>query len=97
MEVMHEGKELVFLYQLIDGSTCSSFACHVARSAGLPEAIIVRGRQASFPPLWSMVTKKLYVDIAEYTSTLITHLNKNNVKSKVPYSECGISASEVIP
>ena len=45
MEVMHEGEELIFLYQLIDGHASSSFACHVAALAGLPEELIKRASE----------------------------------------------------
>ena len=47
MEVLHNGPELVFLYQLVNGSTSSSYACHIASLAGVPEVIVKRGREAS--------------------------------------------------
>ncbi len=45
METLHEGEELVFLYQLIQGSCDTSYAGHVAAIAGLPANIIKRGNQ----------------------------------------------------
>ena len=45
MEVLHEGEELVFLYQLIEGATNSSYACHIAALAGLPAEITNRGSE----------------------------------------------------
>ncbi|WAR24393.1 MSH5-like protein, partial [Mya arenaria] len=42
LESLHNGEELVFLYQLVEGHTSSSYACHVAAKAGLPPAIIRR-------------------------------------------------------
>ncbi|XP_052776091.1 mutS protein homolog 5-like [Mya arenaria] len=47
LESLHNGEELVFLYQLVEGHTSSSYACHVAAKAGLPPAIIRRGIEAS--------------------------------------------------
>ena len=45
MEVMQDGSELVFLYQLIDGSTNYSYACKIAANEGLPADIVKRGTQ----------------------------------------------------
>ncbi|CAH1773170.1 unnamed protein product [Owenia fusiformis] len=45
MEVIEDGNTLVFLYQLIDGSTSHSYASHIAEASGLPSAIIKRGKQ----------------------------------------------------
>ena len=45
MEVMHDGSELIFLYQLIDGSTNYSYACQIADNEGLPTKIVKRGTQ----------------------------------------------------
>lgn len=47
LETLHNGEELVFLYQLVEGHTSSSYACHVAAQAGLPEDIVKRGNEAS--------------------------------------------------
>ena len=47
MEVLHEQNELVFLYQLIEGSTQSSYACHVASSAGLPDRMLARAAEVN--------------------------------------------------
>ncbi|KAL4235524.1 MutS protein 5 [Mactra antiquata] len=47
LETLHNGEELVFLYQLIEGHTSSSYACHVASQAGLPDHIVKRGIQVS--------------------------------------------------
>ena len=45
MEVLQHEGELVFLYQLKDGHTNTSYACHVASQAGLPEEIVKRGAE----------------------------------------------------
>ena len=47
MEVMRDGEELIFLYQLIDGHANSSYACHVAALAGIPEELVKRGSEVS--------------------------------------------------
>ena len=47
METLLQGEKLVFLYQLIQGTCDTSFACHVASLAGLPEDIVKRGSQVS--------------------------------------------------
>ncbi|XP_074643458.1 mutS protein homolog 5-like [Tubulanus polymorphus] len=47
METIQEGNELVFLYGLIDGYAACSYAGHVAAQAGLPDEIILRGREVS--------------------------------------------------
>ena len=45
MQVIQEDEELVFLYQLVDGQADSSFACHIASLAGLPNELIKRAYQ----------------------------------------------------
>jgi len=45
MEVLRDGCELVFLYQLVNGHSNSSFACHIASVAGLPQEIVDRGSE----------------------------------------------------
>ena len=45
MEVLQEGDELVFLYQLTEGSTDSSLACQVAALTGTPHEIVSRGAE----------------------------------------------------
>jgi hypothetical protein len=45
LETLHNGEELVFLYQLVEGHTSSSYACHVATQAGLPSTIVKRGTE----------------------------------------------------
>ena len=45
MEIMQDGEELVFLYQLIDGYTNSSYACHIASLAGLSVQLVKRGAE----------------------------------------------------
>ena len=45
LESLHNGEELVFLYQLVEGHTSSSYASHVAIQAGLPSAIVQRGNE----------------------------------------------------
>jgi len=47
MEVMQEEEELVFLYQLVDGHADSSFACHIASLAGIPDELIKRAHQVT--------------------------------------------------
>lgn len=45
MEVMQEEEDLVFLYQLVDGHANSSFACHIASLAGVPDELIKKAHQ----------------------------------------------------
>ena len=45
MEVMQEEEDLVFLYQLVDGHANSSFACHIASLAGVPDELVKRAHQ----------------------------------------------------
>lgn len=45
MQVIQEDEELVFLYQLVDGQADSSFACHIASLAGVPNELIKRAYQ----------------------------------------------------
>ena len=45
MEVMTDQERLVFLYQLIEGVSEASYACHVASLAGLPNEIISRSKE----------------------------------------------------
>lgn len=47
METIHDGDELLFLYQLIEGHTSSSYASHIASQAGLPQEIVKRGTEVS--------------------------------------------------
>ncbi|CAE1267086.1 MSH5 [Acanthosepion pharaonis] len=47
METMHNGEELVFLFQLIPGFAKSSFANETALQAGLPLEIVKRGVEIS--------------------------------------------------
>ncbi|KAJ8305871.1 hypothetical protein KUTeg_016416, partial [Tegillarca granosa] len=47
METIHDGDELLFLYQLIEGQTSSSYASHIASQAGLPQEIVKRGTEVS--------------------------------------------------
>ncbi|XP_013398574.1 mutS protein homolog 5 [Lingula anatina] len=47
MDIVQNETELVFLYQLIDGSTNCSQACHIAAQAGLPKEIVSRGLEVS--------------------------------------------------
>ena len=48
MEVLQDGAELVFLYQLIEGSLNTSYACHIAQLVGLPTEIVKRGEEVSY-------------------------------------------------
>ena len=45
MEIVQDGEELIFLYQLIDGYTSSSYACHIATLAGLSFELVKRGAE----------------------------------------------------
>lgn len=45
METMQNGDELVFLYQLIDGYTNTSYACHIASLAGISSDLVKRGHE----------------------------------------------------
>jgi DNA mismatch repair protein MSH5 len=47
MDTLQDKDELVFLYQLIQGSTGASYACQVAAAMGLPSAVIDRGTQVT--------------------------------------------------
>ncbi|KAL3869764.1 hypothetical protein ACJMK2_042401 [Sinanodonta woodiana] len=47
LESLHSGEELVFLYQLVEGYTSSSYASHIAALAGLPKEIVQRGSAVS--------------------------------------------------
>ncbi|RUS88483.1 hypothetical protein EGW08_003741 [Elysia chlorotica] len=41
------GEELVFLYQIKEGSASSSYACHIAAQVGIPQNIVKRGEMVS--------------------------------------------------
>ena len=45
---MQNEDELVFLYQLTDGYTNTSYACHVASLAGISSDLVKRGREVCF-------------------------------------------------
>ena len=45
MDTLEDKDELVFLYQLVAGTTSASYACQVAAAMGLPPKIIARGTQ----------------------------------------------------
>ena len=47
METQREGDELVFLYQLVQGQSDTSYACHTATTAGIPAEIVQRGAKVS--------------------------------------------------
>lgn len=47
MEVLRDENELVFLYQLVNGHSNSSLACHIASIAGLPQELVDRGNEVS--------------------------------------------------
>ena len=47
METQREGDELVFLYQLVQGHSDTSYACHTATTAGIPTKIVQRGAKVS--------------------------------------------------
>jgi len=47
LDVLQHEKELVFLYELKDGHTDTSYACHIASQAGLPEEIVKRGAEVN--------------------------------------------------
>ena len=44
MAVSEEGKDVVFLRKVIDGSSANSYGIHVARLAGIPQAVVDRAR-----------------------------------------------------
>ncbi|XP_032221965.2 mutS protein homolog 5 isoform X2 [Nematostella vectensis] len=46
-EVIQDGKELVFLYHLVDGHAKTSYASHIAALAGMPEHLVKRGTEVS--------------------------------------------------
>ena len=43
MEVLQDGEEFVFLYQLVEGKTDTSYACHIAAMMGLASELVKRG------------------------------------------------------
>ena len=43
MDTLNENGELIFLYQLTQGHSDTSYACHIAANVGLPQSIIKRG------------------------------------------------------
>lgn len=45
---MQNGAELVFLYQLIDGYTNTSYACHIASLAGISSDLVKRGNEVCY-------------------------------------------------
>ena len=45
METISDKGELVFLYQLIQGRSDTSHACHIAATVGIPPHIIQRAEQ----------------------------------------------------
>ena len=45
MEFLRDGEELVFLYQLTEGGTNSSYACYIAAQADLPPEIVSRAKE----------------------------------------------------
>lgn len=47
MEVMEDNGEIVFLYQVKDGTADCSYALNVAKIAGIDEAIIKRAEEVS--------------------------------------------------
>ena len=44
METQGERDELVFLYQLVQGQSDTSYAYHTATTAGIPAEIVQRGQ-----------------------------------------------------
>ncbi len=47
MDTLHDNDDLVFLYKLIRGVTCSSYACKVAAAMGIERSIIDRGSEVT--------------------------------------------------
>ena len=43
IEVLQDGEELVFLYQLVAGKTDTSYACHIAAMMGVAPELVQRG------------------------------------------------------
>ena len=57
---MQNGDELVFLYQLVDGYTSTSYACHIAALAGVPSDLVQRGHEVCTYLLFSIDLKVLH-------------------------------------
>ena len=45
MDTMHDGEEMVFLYQLVPGMSDISYACHIAAGVGLPANMVQRAAE----------------------------------------------------
>jgi len=45
MDVIEDNGDLVFLYQLVDGSTSTSFALQTGLQAGLPQEVLDRATE----------------------------------------------------
>ena len=69
MEFLRDGEDLVFLYQLIEGATDSSYACHIAAQADLPPEIVCRGKEVSY--LGGKFMISLYIILYSHTAQLI--------------------------
>ena len=55
MEVLQDGEELVFLYQLVEGKTDTSYACHIAAMMGLAPELVKRGAKVRVQNIYSFV------------------------------------------
>lgn len=55
MEVLQDGEELVFLYQLVEGKTDTSYACHIAAMMGLAPELVKRGAKVRVQNDYSFV------------------------------------------
>lgn len=53
---MQNGDELVFLYQLVDGYTNTSYACHIASLAGISSDIVQRGHEVCMYQIYFYIT-----------------------------------------
>ena len=58
MEVLQDGEELVFLYQLVAGKTDTSYACHIAAMMGVALELVQRGQRCRQPHYFSFCFEK---------------------------------------
>ncbi|ESO92536.1 hypothetical protein LOTGIDRAFT_233005 [Lottia gigantea] len=66
LDTLHNGEDLVFLYQVVNGTTSSSYASHVASKVGLPEALVKRGIEVS-----ELIRKKQPIQRLDSESTAV--------------------------
>jgi DNA mismatch repair protein MSH5 len=63
MEVMHHNDDLVFLHQLKDGHTSSSYASHIAAVANVPTELIKRGHEVLIHNEYTPYYQALYEQV----------------------------------